>query len=250
MPYHEYELADGIALLEDICIPTNSHEFNSMYRLIYHTYSNFLLQFGDVEYVIEHTMLAPTNKGINEKNAIPSMLFLGSQTIHLSANFVLIEDYQNAALYPTEILNSLTLGDMPQYKLVLKVGLPVILLQNLAPVQRLCTGTRLIIRGFQGFVLDAKIVAGDHIGKCIMISYITLIPTESNCPISFKSCQFPIRLAFGMIINKAQRQSLEFVGFYLHQLYFTHSQLYVAMLRVRKKINLKCVVSFVKCLNN
>ncbi len=42
---------------------------------------------------------------------------------------------------------------------------------------------------------------------------------------------FPVRLAFTMSINKAQGQSLKFVGLDLCTPVFTHGQLYVALSR-------------------
>ncbi|GAA0185858.1 hypothetical protein LIER_33146 [Lithospermum erythrorhizon] len=49
--------------------------------------------------------------------------------------------------------------------------------------------------------------------------------------------QIPIRLCFAMTINKAQGQTLDFVGIYLKQPVFSHGQLYVALSRARKGAN-------------
>ncbi len=43
--------------------------------------------------------------------------------------------------------------------------------------------------------------------------------------------QFPVRLAFAMSINKAQGQSVRWVGIDLRVPVFTHGQLYVALSR-------------------
>ncbi|KAI8523384.1 hypothetical protein RHMOL_Rhmol13G0069100 [Rhododendron molle] len=44
-------------------------------------------------------------------------------------------------------------------------------------------------------------------------------------------CQFPIRLAYAMTINKSQGQSVKFVGVDLCTSVFSHGQLYVALSR-------------------
>ncbi|KAI8555142.1 hypothetical protein RHMOL_Rhmol05G0151400 [Rhododendron molle] len=43
--------------------------------------------------------------------------------------------------------------------------------------------------------------------------------------------QFPVSLAYAMTINKAQGQSIKFVGVDLHTPVFSHGQLYVALSR-------------------
>ncbi|KAI8528138.1 hypothetical protein RHMOL_Rhmol12G0127900 [Rhododendron molle] len=45
--------------------------------------------------------------------------------------------------------------------------------------------------------------------------------------------QFPVRLAYAMTINKAQGQSVKFVGVDLRTPVFSHGQLYVALSRCK-----------------
>ena len=67
--------------------------------------------------------------------------------------------------YPAEFLNTLTPNGLPPHVLKLKVGCPVILLRNIDPANRLCNGTKLVVRGFQRNTIDAEIVLGQHAGK-------------------------------------------------------------------------------------
>ena len=54
--------------------------------------------------------------------------------------------------------------------------------------------------------------------------------------------QFPIRLSYGMIINKSQGQTLDIVVLYLPRPLFTHEQMYVALSRVKLKKGLKIFI--------
>ena len=63
-----------------------------------------------------------------------------------------------------------------------------------------------------------------------------MIPTDMS--FQFNRLQFPTWLAFANAINKAQEQSLELRGLYLHTDCFSHGQLYVACSRVGNPDNL------------
>ena len=54
--------------------------------------------------------------------------------------------------------------------------------------------------------------------------------------------QFPVRIAFATIINKAQGQTLNKVGEWLRSLVFSHGQLYVATSRTGNPHNLKLAI--------
>ena len=79
-------------------------------------------------------------------------------------------------------------------------------------------------------IIEAKILTGPFKGENVLISRIPMIPTDMS--FQFKRLQFPIRLASAITINKAQGQSLELCGLYLHTDCFSHGQLYVACSRV------------------
>ena len=52
----------------------------------------------------------------------------------------------------------------------------------------------------------------------IFIQKIPLLASQDEkLPVPFKRIQFPIRLCFAMTINKAQGQTLDFVGIYLRE---------------------------------
>jgi hypothetical protein len=80
-------------------------------------------------------------------------------------------------------------------------------------------------------ILEVMIMGGDHHGEKAFIPRITLKPSSREYPFTLKRRQFPVRLSFAMTINKAQGQSLKYVGIHLISPVFCHGQLYVALSR-------------------
>ena len=99
---------------------------------------------------------------------------------------------------------------------------------------KLCNGTSLSVKKLMTNIIEAKILTGPFKSEDVHIPRIPMIPTDMS--FQFKRLQFPIRLAFA--INKAQGQSLELCGIYLHTDCFSHEQLYVACSRVGDPDNL------------
>lgn len=99
---------------------------------------------------------------------------------------------------------------MPPHRLYLKTNAPVILLRNINPIEGLHNGTRLSVIHLGKRVIEAKIVTGQHSGN--FVPRITIIPSDSGLPFDLKRRQFPVRPAFAMTINKAQGQTLDYIG--------------------------------------
>lgn len=163
--------------------------------------------------------------GANQITALPE-----NTRTYLSANSVPDEEQQG--LYPIEFLNSLTPSGMPPHRLYLKTNAPVILLSNINPIEGLLNGTRLSVIRLGKRVIEAKIVTGQHSENSVFLPRITIIPTHSGLPFDLKRRQFPVRPAFAMTINKAQGQTLDYIGLNLSDPVFSHGQLYVALSRV------------------
>jgi len=68
-----------------------------------------------------------------------------------------------------------------------------------------------------------------------------MIPTDLL--FSFKRIQFPVKVSFAIIINKAQGQTFRYVGSDLHSGCFSHGQLYVRFSRTGDPNHLMILMS-------
>ncbi|GKA89276.1 ATP-dependent DNA helicase PIF1-like protein [Tanacetum coccineum] len=230
------EAIDGsyIRIPDDMVIPYTDNR-SSKDDLIDAVFDSLETNAYSSDYIISRAILSTKNDIVDEINDIKR--FQGDEKTYYS--FDEAEDDKNN-FYPMEFLNSLNVSELPPHHLRLKIGCPIILLQNLDPSNGLCNGTRLICKGF---VIDAEIAVGQHAGKRVFLPRIPLCPSEEDMfPFKLKRKQFPIHLSFAMTINKAQGQTIPNVGIFLPESVFSHGQLYVALSRGISGRNTKVLV--------
>ncbi|XP_016164517.1 uncharacterized protein LOC107607042 [Arachis ipaensis] len=106
-------------------------------------------------------------------------------------------------LYGSELLNSINGSGLPPHKLILKVGVPVMLLRNIDQSNGLCNGTRLQVRNLRNHVIECEVLTGNNVGHIALIPRMNMVPTNETVPVRFQRRQFPIIVSFAMTINKS-----------------------------------------------
>jgi hypothetical protein len=204
---------------------------------VYGDIENIPLTPPPVDYFLDHAILAPRNVDVQDTNEKILKRMPGPEIVCHSADSLEDEGEGVPNDIPEDFLRTMEPSSLPLSELKMKIGCPLMLLRNLDPGKGLCNGTRLILLRAYSRILEVLIISGDHRGEKAFIPRITLKPSSRQYPFTLKRRQFPVRLSFAMTINKAQGQSLKYVGIYLISPVFGHGQLYVALSRATSSKN-------------
>lgn len=208
-------------------------------------YTDFLDMYSDPNYLKERAILTPTNEVAEDINKHVLSLVPGEEREYLSCDSTgnSADGLRNIDIfYPVEILNTIKVNNFPYHRLVLKKGVPIMLLRNISQATGLCNGTRLVVTRLAEKVIEAIVMTGSHIGDIVYIPRICLTVKDPKWPFTLHRRQFPIRISYAMTINKSQGQTLAAVGLYLKAPVFTHGQFYVAVSRVTSRKALRILI--------
>jgi hypothetical protein len=232
----------GIQVPERYLINSKESKIIAIMKEIYNDFEN---QYSSMPYLAGRSVVCPTNSVVDDVNSFMITKVPGAVREYLSSDGIAngIEQPSDfELLYPPEFLNSISINNFPQHRLLLKPGVPVVLLRNINQSIGLCNGTRLLVQRLGDRVIEACIMTGYNVSLSVAIPIIVL---NSNCakwPFVLQRRQFRVKVCYAMTINKCQGQTLHRVGVYLKEPAFTHGQLYVAVSRVNKEDDLRIII--------
>jgi ATP-dependent DNA helicase PIF1 len=137
----------------------------------------------------DKAILAPTLEIVEEINNYVLSLMPGDAKEYLSSDSITRCDSDAIVDHrwiTTEFLNEIKCSGLPNHQLILKIGVPIMLLRNLDVSSGLCNGTRLIVTYLGVNVVGAQIISGDHAGSIVYIPRMRLLPSDANVTISFQ----------------------------------------------------------------
>ncbi|PIA65362.1 hypothetical protein AQUCO_00100675v1, partial [Aquilegia coerulea] len=208
-------------------------------------YPDLERKYVDLNYLRERCILTPRNDCVEKLNSYIISTIQGESHIYLSADSLSPTsggpDIQDVSP-PLEFLNTMIISGLPNHKLELKLGVPIMLIRNINQRFRLCNGTRLIVTKLEVKFIQAKVITGNNIGRIFNINRIVLTSDDPKTSFTITRVQLPIRICFAMTINKSQGQTLKHVGIYLPRPIFSHGQLYVAVSRTSSHDGLQILI--------
>jgi PIF1-like helicase/Helicase len=214
---------------------------NTIHSLIDTVYPGIYNQANHSDqYFSQRVILASKNDDVDDLNHHILSKLPGQEHVFHSADSI-ANNENGELLYPAEYLNSINCSGLPLAHMALKIGCPVMVLQNLNMAGGVCNGTRGILTRMRNKVLEIRLITGDHAGEKVFIPRMRLQPIEGQLPFTLSRLQFPVRLSFSMTINKSQGQSVQHVGLNFRSPVFTHGQFYVAISRVQSVHNIKAI---------
>ncbi|XP_026435504.1 uncharacterized protein LOC113333207 [Papaver somniferum] len=219
---------DMVKLPDDIVMKWEGEQ--SVERLIDEVFPELEKNANDKSYMSQWASINDIVEKLNQKVI---SIFPGDEVVYHS--FDMAKDDPNN-LWTEDFLNTIAPGGLPPHTLILKIGVPIILLRNLDPSYGLCNDTRLLCRGLYKNFIDAEIVTGSCSGLRVLIPRILMEPPkEVILPFKFVRKQFPVRVGFVLTIKKAK-------GLYLPEPVFSHGQLYVALSKGVSRTTTKVLV--------
>nr|XP_043633113.1 ATP-dependent DNA helicase PIF1-like [Erigeron canadensis] len=231
-----------VQFLDDVLIKSDGDHIKAIVDAIYPNINDHLHEPG---YFRDKAILVPTNDEVDRINDHVLSLIKAEERTYFSSDRPCETESLDAfqqSLYSPDVLNGFKISGTPNHKLLLKPGVPVMLLRNIDQSKGLCNGTRLQVVRMAPHVIEAKIISGSNVNDVVYIPRMKITPSDIRIPFKFQRRQFPLVVCFAMTINKSQGQSLAQVGLFLQRPVFTHGQLYVALSRVTTKSGLKVLI--------
>ncbi|XP_073119824.1 uncharacterized protein [Henckelia pumila] len=196
---------------QDIVLTT----INSSYKycndpiasIVESTFSSSDISIGDTAYFQQRAILAPTLDVVQSINEYMISLNHSEGRLYLSSDIASHSDKSVGLLHDVhtpEYLNGIKCFGVPNHKLNLKVGTPVMLLRNVDHFLGLCNDTRLIVTMLGNRILEGQILTGSNAGHKVLIPILFLTPSDPRLLFKFQRRRwYPLIVSYAMTINKS-----------------------------------------------
>jgi len=149
--------------------------------------------------LVGKAILAFPNDTVNDFNNVLLERMPGEEHSLEAINHVNVpKNNTPAEPFPVEHLQSISLASIQPSCLRLKIGHPLILIQNLSPREGICNGTRMSLLGIRPTCLQVAIFGGRFDGMICLLPWIKLTTSDEDLPFNLVHTQIPVNLCFTM----------------------------------------------------
>jgi ATP-dependent DNA helicase PIF1 len=134
-------------------------------------------------YFSKRAILCPTNDVVATMNNKMIEQLTSAQMSYYSSDCIDDSTANHStmeALYPTKFLNTLSINELPDHVLHVKIGVPIMLLRNLDPTRGLCNGSRLIVTQLTDRIIEGEIITGKAKGTKAYILHIVTTSAKTR----------------------------------------------------------------------
>ena len=164
-------------------------ETKAIHDLVDIVFLNINTNIQNYKWLNGRAILAVTNQQVKAINDI-AMQKVGNLTVMLES-VDKCTDTSDELRFNPEFLHTLTPDGFPPHTLMLKPGIPLMLLRNLNLKHGLCNGTRLIFNSvIYNKVLSCTIVESQAVVLIPRITFVFL--SDDSWPINWQRKQFPV----------------------------------------------------------
>jgi hypothetical protein len=214
-----------------VCIPRQFGRYSEE-EFIEEVYSSEVLA-GPSLALTKRVLLAPTNRIVDYYNAKITRMMPGDRqtAIYFSTNMPAAYNVYDptSAVFSPENLQSINSPKLPAHRLELRVGMPVMCMQNLDVSYGICNGTQMVVERLDSGVVWCRFES--RYGSLLH----PFVPTEFSYKsgiLEFKRYQLPLRVAFSATTNRAQGGTYDVVGCDTRHPFWAHGQAYTVVSRV------------------
>jgi len=150
---------------------------DTLASIVQSTYPDLLESMNDITYFQNRAILTTKNSIVEKINEYMLDKVPGEDKEYLSYDSPIQCNVNGDAvddIHTPEFLNTIVASGLPNHKLRLKVGVPVMLLRNLDIKYGLCNGTKLIITRLGRYILEGKITSESNVGDSFYTQAISI----------------------------------------------------------------------------
>lgn len=180
----------------------------------------------------KRVLLAPHNAVVDEMNDLITSRMPSHRATrtYLSTNTPDAYDVYDptTAVFSIDNLQTINDSSMPVHKLTLRVGMPVMCLQNLDVAEGICNGTTMVVERLDPEVVWCRLLT--RYGERLHPFAPTAFAYDNN-GFKFTRIQMPMRVSFAATINRAQGGTYDRVAYHALRPIWAHGMFFTVITR-------------------